>query len=293
MNASNDSSRLSIGQCATLACVLEVTARKPGNVHRDADFSDATFTDFLASAVAIGSAIESAADGAPVGRAVFDAVRAMRAVATTNTYLGTILLLAPLAAIPREIACESGIAPVLAALGPADAQDVYEAIRLSAAGGLGKVDEADIRHAPPASLVAAMHLAADRDLVARQYTNGFADVLSRVVPCLERGAAQDWALEDTIIYAHVQMMAEQPDSLIGRKCGPHFARESADRAAHVLAQGDPYSAGYAAALSDLDFWLRSDGHRRNPGTTADLVAAGLFVALRTCMIKPPFRFYRS
>lgn len=293
MSAAGDSSLLSVGQCATLACVLEATARKPGNVHRDADFSDVTFTDFLASAVAIGPAIESAAQGTSVGRAVLDAVRAMRAVSATNTYLGTVLLLAPLAAIPREIDCTVGIAKVLAALGSDDARDVYEAIRISAAGGLGKVDEADIHKAPPASLIAAMQLAAERDLVARQYTNDFADVLRRVVPWLEVGAAQDWALEDTIIHAHVQMMAQEPDSLIARKCGSQVARESADRAAYVLAQGDLYSAGYNAALSDLDFWLRSDGHRRNPGTTADLIAAGLFVALRTCMIKPPFRFYRS
>jgi triphosphoribosyl-dephospho-CoA synthase len=36
---------------------------------------------------------------------------------------------------------------------------------------------------------------------------------------------------------------------------------------------------YQAVLADFDFWLRSDGHRRNPGTTADLITAGLFVTL--------------
>ena len=33
-------------------------------------------------------------------------------------------------------------------------------------------------------------------------------------------------------------------------------------------------------LAEFDFWLRQDGHRRNPGTSADLVAAGLFVSLQ-------------
>ncbi|MEE3219413.1 MAG: triphosphoribosyl-dephospho-CoA synthase, partial [Planctomycetota bacterium] len=46
----------SIGQCATLACLWEVTIPKPGNVHRGADFEDLTFADFLASAVAIAPA---------------------------------------------------------------------------------------------------------------------------------------------------------------------------------------------------------------------------------------------
>jgi len=58
-----------------------------------------------------------------------------------------------------------------------------------------------------------------------------------------------------------------------------------------LAAGRPGDAAYHEAVSDLDFWLRSDDHRRNPGTTADLVAAGLFVALREAIIKFPVRFY--
>jgi len=34
-------------------------------------------------------------------------------------------------------------------------------------------------------------------------------------------------------------------------------------------------------------WLRADGNRRNPGTSADLVAATLFVALREELIPLP------
>ena len=52
----------SIGQCATLACILEVAAPKPGNVHRGSDFDDVGLNDFLVSAVAIGPAMEAAAE---------------------------------------------------------------------------------------------------------------------------------------------------------------------------------------------------------------------------------------
>jgi triphosphoribosyl-dephospho-CoA synthase len=75
-------------------------------------------------------------------------------------------------------------------------------------------------------------------------------------------------------------MAQEPDSLIQRKCGERAAKEASDRAASVLDAGLPEETAYDDAIGDLDFWLRSDGHRRNPGTTADLVAAGLFVLLR-------------
>jgi triphosphoribosyl-dephospho-CoA synthase len=161
MNAFSANAQLSLGQCATLACIFESTARKPGNVHREADFIDLSYADFLASAVAIAPAIEAAACGTPVGRAVLEAVRATRSVATTNTYLGALLLLAPLAAVPREVSLATGISDVLRAFGPDDARNVYEAIRLSAAGGLGIVEEADVHGEPPADLVAAMRLAAD------------------------------------------------------------------------------------------------------------------------------------
>ncbi len=48
-------------------------------------------------------------------------------------------------------------------------------------------------------------------------------------------------------------------------------------------------AAFWDRIGELDFWLRSDGHRRNPGTTADLVAASLFAAIQTGQIQPPFR----
>ncbi len=66
--------QLTIGQSATLACILEAAAPKPGNVHRAADFDDATLNDFLASAVAIGPAMEDASTNG-VGRTVLEAIR--------------------------------------------------------------------------------------------------------------------------------------------------------------------------------------------------------------------------
>ena len=75
-------------------------------------------------------------------------------------------------------------------------------------------------------------------------------------------------------------MATFPDSLIGRKCGLPIARESQQRAEAVLACGNPTTASYQQAASELDNWLRADGHRRNPGTTADMIGAALFIGLR-------------
>jgi len=90
------SQSLSIGRIATLACVLEVTAPKPGNVHRGADFEDVTFSDFLVSAVAVGEVFDR--PGLSVGQYVLQAVQQTEAFVGTNTNLGIALLLSPLVA---------------------------------------------------------------------------------------------------------------------------------------------------------------------------------------------------
>jgi triphosphoribosyl-dephospho-CoA synthase len=265
-------------------------ASKPGNVHRGADFEDLTFADLATSAVAIGPAFDELAGGR-AGRLVLAAVEATRALVSTNTNLGMLLLMAPLAAVPRDEALSAGIAAVLDRLDADDARQVYEAIRLAKPGGLGRVEKHDLSGPPPGDLLVAMRAAADRDLVARQYANGFAEVLGVTLPLLGAGQQRGWSLNDTIIHAHLTVMSQYPDSLIARKCGAAVAEEAAAYAAQVLRSGAPGEEAYHEALADLDFWLRGDGHRRNPGTTADLIAAGLFAALREGIIELPVRFY--
>ncbi|MCI0331728.1 MAG: triphosphoribosyl-dephospho-CoA synthase [Planctomycetes bacterium] len=274
-------SALPVGVAATLASIYEATARKPGNVHPGASFADLTYADFVASAVAIGPALQRAC-AAGVGTAVLEAVRATRAAVGTNTNLGTLLLFAPLAVVPSDINLADGIDGVLEKLTNEDTRLVYEAIRLSSAGGLGEVKDADVHADVPAdlTLVDVMRLAADRDLVARQYVIEFADVFSGPAMWIAAGVSSGWPLSPAIMHAHLRQMARHPDSLIARKCGVPLAVESRERAAVVLAAGLPGEAAYEAAVVELDGWLRADGNRRNPGTSADFVAAGLFVLLR-------------
>ena len=281
-----------VAQFAGLACLFEATAPKPGNVHRGADFEDLTYLDFATSALAIGPALRDAAAGERLGPAVKRAIAATRHAVATNTNLGAVLLLVPLAMVPRtESLRDAGCRTCSTGSMPRDAQDVYEAIRLAKPGGLGTVEEADVAGPPPDDLRHAMRLAADRDLVARQYVNGFAEVFELVVPELNAGVRAGWPLADTIVYAHLGLLGAHSDSLIARKCGAAIAERAQRGAAQVRAAGRPGEASYHEALSDFDFWMRSDGHRRNPGTTADLLVAGLFAALREGIIELPVRFY--
>ncbi|HZU37799.1 MAG TPA: triphosphoribosyl-dephospho-CoA synthase [Gemmataceae bacterium] len=279
---------ISVGLCAQLACIWEVTARKPGNVHRGCDFEDVTLIDFLASAAALGPVFDPA-PGQRVGRIILEAVRATRQVVATNTNLGIILLLAPLAAVSESEALTTGVARVLHALDVEDARLAYEAIRLAAPGGMGRVSEQDVQEEPTETLRQVMTRAAERDLIARQYANGFREVLHDGVPALERGLQKAIGLENAIIACHLHLLAQHPDTLIARKRGREEAEAASRLARQVIENGWPEQEAGRKALAALDTWLRADGHARNPGTTADLVTACLFVALRQELITLPLK----
>jgi triphosphoribosyl-dephospho-CoA synthase len=78
----------------------------------------------------------------------------------------------------------------------------------------------------------------------------------------------------------LRLMSRIMDSHIIRKRGDSVALEVRRAACRVLSQGDLDSPKGRQAYRDFDAWLRSDNHARNPGTTADLIAAMLYVALR-------------
>lgn len=286
-----DAPPLTLGGCATLACIWEATAAKPGNVYRGADFDDLTYADFLTSATVIGPIINRTPEQG-VGATILAAVAATRVAVATNTNLGMVLLIAPLAAIPGGLPLSAHIEQVLAGLHYEDTCAVYEAIPLSQPGGMGEVAEADVHEPPPAGLTlcAAMQMAADRDLIARQYVNGFVEVF-RTADRIERHVADGQPLGEAIVIAFLELLAEEPDSLIARKAGVEAAQEVSQHAATILSSRRHGDDSFHAMRAEYDFWLRADGHRRNPGTTADVIAAALFVLLRENRLAWPVKFY--
>jgi len=273
LSADNLESRLE------LACVLEATARKAGNVHPSASFCDLCYEDFIDSARIIAPRLaKDREDG--FGGAILAAVAAVRREIGVNSNLGIILLLAPLAwAAKQGPLSPEGVESVLSSMTIVDANQVYAAIRLAQPGGLGTANEQDVATGPSVPLREAMSLAADRDLVALQYANGFEQVFGPGTAFLQQWAeqTQDWEL--AVIGTQLSLMAEWPDTLIARKCGQAVAHESSERARRVLTRGWPDSEPGQSEFTCFDAWLRADGHRRNPGTTADLVAAVLFAGL--------------
>jgi triphosphoribosyl-dephospho-CoA synthase len=268
---------------ATLACLLEASAEKPGNVTPGHDFADMRYEDFLLSALAVGPVIGRAQTGR-VGRTVLGAIRARRRVTSANTNLGAVLLFAPLAAAhnagpARDLRGQLRL--VLRGLTVDDARQAYRAIRLAQAGGLGRVGEGDVADEPDITLRQAMALAAERDSIAREYVTDFALTFESALPLLQEALGARLPVRRAIVQAFLALLAERPDTLIARKAGPEAAREVSLRAAQVVALGGLHTPEGRAATARLDAYLRGDGNLLNPGTTADLIAAALFVWLLT------------
>jgi len=328
--------RHDVAAAAQLACLLEVSAPKPGNVSPGRHFHDTRYEDFLASAAAIGPALALAGDH-PLGATVLAAVEATRRWTRANTNLGIILLLAPLAraaltrlapsgasaalrsarpgqparpAAPTSSArgappdyddittdrqritdsspvvpssclasLRAAVAGVLASTTVADAIELYAAIRRARPAGLGRVSAEDLHEVPRVTLQAAMALAAERDAVAREYATDFATTFEVGAPALAEARSSGLAWDEAVVETYLVLLAAGPDTHVARKLGPEAAAEISRRARRTVDAGGIRTARGRRSMAALDRWLRDDRNANNPGTTADLAAAAIFVHL--------------
>ncbi len=271
-----------IAWAAQIAGLLEVNAFKPGNVTRLRDFQDCGFEDFLVSAVAIGPAFREAAH-VPVGMTILRAVKDTHRLVGTNTNLGMVLLLAPLAraaGIGHPGGLRTAVMEVLETLTVADARMAYEAIRVAGPAGMGKVESGDVNDEKiDITLRDAMKLAQTRDSVAREYVTGFEFTFELGYATLHRLWQQGCRFSEAIARTFLTILAQVPDSLIARKNGMAVAEHVSELAKEILERGGSLPDSRRRDLLRLDHILRDPQHLMNPGTTADLVTAALFVLL--------------
>lgn len=98
-----------VAALAQLACLLEASAPKPGNVAPGRHFADTRYEHFLASAAAIGGPLGGVGDR-PVGASIRLAIEFTSRFTSANTNLGIVLLLVPLARA-AVLAADSGPDP--------------------------------------------------------------------------------------------------------------------------------------------------------------------------------------
>ena len=266
------------------ACLTELDAPKPGNVHAFADGHRMTVDEFVRSADAAAAPLS--AQGARVGLRIHRAVMATFAAVGTNTNLGIILLCAPLAAAAERDATNlrNALHQVLQDLNVDDADLAFRSIVRAAPAGLGHSAQHDVFNPATVSLLQAMSEAANRDMVARQYATDFADIFDRGLPLFEsvsrrRGEAK-WATLATFL----GFLSAFPDSHIARKFGAETARciqGTALNFARMLQAAEQADQILPALLT----WDSAPKAKAvNPGTSADLTVATLFAhRLRTIL----------
>lgn len=260
------------------ACMGELEALKPGNVHIFSDGHGMTVQDFIVSAEAVSSVI--AQPYLSLGERILKSVQATQNAVNCNTNLGIILLCAPLiqAALQNsEADFLTKLNAVLTSTTVEDAEYTFAAIRLAKPSGLGASTQQDVNQTATETLSNAMQIAAPRDLVARQYANHFADIIvalahyRRLLVLWQRPA---WATTAV----HLHFMAQFLDSHVVRKYGEVIAKmvqaEAAAHEADFLKAYNPKT--FQTPLLQFDAALKKRG--LNPGTSADMTVAVLLMA---------------
>ncbi|MDJ0514438.1 MAG: triphosphoribosyl-dephospho-CoA synthase [Methyloceanibacter sp.] len=259
------------------ACLAELEALKPGNVHRYGDGHGMEVADFEKSAAAAAPAI--GATGLSVGERVEAAAKATRGVVNHNTNLGILLLAAPLAQAALTASgagLRQALSEVLASLTVEDARAAYRAIRLSEPGGIGTTPKHDVAENPDITLLAAMQASQGRDRIAWNYANDFVDIFELGLKWRAGSMARWGDIPWVTTYVYLGFLAHIPDTLIERKFGTHVASEVLDEARPIEASfSQSHSPSeMAGPLASFDASLKERG--LNPGTSADLTVATLF-----------------
>jgi triphosphoribosyl-dephospho-CoA synthase len=265
-----------IKQAYQNACLAELEALKPGNVHIFADGHGMVVEQFISSAEA--SAQYIADPTLSLGQRILKAITATHEAVGCNTNLGIVLLCAPLvqAALQQSsLSFQENLEQVLANTTIEDAQDVFDAIQLANPAGLGRSEEHDVHQQADCTLLEAMKVAALKDNVALQYTNGFYQIategLTHYQQALQRWERPAWATTAVYLY----WLAHYADSHVVRKYGLEVA-DALQKAAHghyvdFLKQDNPKL--YLPTLRAFDTTLKDQGI--NPGTSADFTVATL------------------
>lgn len=272
-----------VAQCAQLAMLFELSSSpKPGNVDRCHDFSDLGFRHFLVSSVSAYPVFRKAAQGkGSVGSLILEGVAAWRDWnLRSNTHFGSLVLMLPLACaagIDRPEKClHDNLARILQGTTVQDAVDFYKAFRLAGAR-VAEVEEFSLKdprsaerlHKDKKTLLDLMRLSQGHDIVAKEWSTNYERSFRLAKRLTER--IEKIGLNDGIVMTFLEALNEIPDSLICAKFGPKKAQQVSLRAGEALQDTTLNMA------RQMDRELLAEDV--NPGSTADLIAASLFISL--------------
>jgi triphosphoribosyl-dephospho-CoA synthase len=260
------------------ACMAELEAIKPGNVHIFADGHGMTVQDFIDSAEAAAKVI--AQKDLTLGERILVSIQATQHAVACNTNLGIVLLCAPIiqaALRDDETDFLNKLQHVLACTTQLDAENTFTAIRLAKPAGLGVSNQNDVHQPAGCILLEAMVAAADKDLIAKQYATDFFDVINTGLKTFNQCTLNflNSAWSTTIVY--LTFLSLHLDTHIVRKHGVEVAQQvriAAKIHLDVLSQMSNPKL-YLKTLLEWDSQLKQENI--NPGTSADMTVATLLL----------------
>lgn len=280
-----------IAKIAQIASALEVSGYpKPGNVHRTRDYDDMVFEDFVISGIVIGDTIREACSDVDVenpllGKYILQAVAETDRWIKNNTNLGIVMMTTPIA-VAASISDDfdeirPNIVKLMANTSVDDACDLYDAINIADAGGMGDQDEYDVASDNAKqelrdnnqTMYDVLKISAPWDMLAREMTTDMPAVFEIGYPTYHK-LKEEKSLNDACVLTFLTILSQVPDTLISRKYGSDEALKISMMTRDLLKLKD--SGDFAERLQEFDDYL-FDNHY-NPGTTADLTAASIFVS---------------
>ncbi|OFV67952.1 MAG: Triphosphoribosyl-dephospho-CoA synthetase [Candidatus Syntrophoarchaeum caldarius] len=265
-----------IAQAAQLAMLLEVSASpKAGNVDRCHDYPDTRYEDFLASSVAVYPVFRKAAlKDTGVGKLIFEAVEASKRWHTGgNTHFGAFILLIPLvmAGGVQDLAKE-----IVRGTGWQDAIDFYRAFAIAGVRvgkvndlNLGSQESLDRIREEKITLFDIFKISSSYDSVSAEWINGFER--SFKYAWIVGTNVREYGMNDGIVLTFMQLLAEYPDTFIAMKSGNETALDISATASKLACEFD------LDKIRSFDEELIERGI--NPGATADMIIASIFIAL--------------
>lgn len=236
-----------------------------------------------------------------------------------NTHLGTCLLFIPLSAsagytfAKREriepVSLRENVRRIMEATTALDAVEVYEAIRYANPSGLGRLESVD---APDLTekkvekkildtgqtLFDLMKVSSPWDTISLEWVTGMKISFEVGYPTIKSAYKETGKINIATVNTFLTLLSQVPDTFIARKVGVNMiqdissavaiglekAKEVSKKAARIIRMGGLKTAEGKKALLTFDRELREE-HMLNPGTTADLTAASLLIAI-LCGLRP-------
>lgn len=280
-----------IAKIAQIASALEVCGYpKPGNVHRTRDYDDMVFEDFIISGIVIGDTIREACSDVDVenpklGKYILEAVTETDKWIKNNTNLGIVMMTTPIAVAAAISDCfdelRHNIVKLMSNTSVDDACDLYDAINIADAGGMGDQDEYDVAsdnakielRQNNQTMWDVLKISAPWDMLAREMTSDMPVVFEIGFPTYHE-LKNEKSLNDACVLTFLTILSQVPDTLISRKYGSDEALKISMMTRDLLKLKD--AEDFKDNLQKFDDYLFENNY--NPGTTADLTAASIFVS---------------